>query len=487
MPTDVNNDPFFDNIGDWTTISQTCGDFGNGSRSGDCGPYLAWETSTINARIVFYPPTNTSFLTMYGTLGPGYGPFMVEPSIPQPYFYDNVSFPTASPWLQMDVPMYFMTLDPRLSWTINIDFLGSDSEYFDLTRIVCLITIGYVYKLLATDSSGSTDYYNPVNRPYNYGSNNAGQIAGIVIGCVAFLVLCGVGFWWWRRRRRHRREAELSEKGQSGRKRTVGQEVKGEGSSSPASIFEIDGDTESSADLGTTVTPLPLPSGSTTYERQTRSTPLSPTGQRSDHSEMKQNDTVPPLKLALMQQGPLTQGPSLSRDASSPRLSEEPPRLPPLKLALMTGPPLGPSSAVDNSPQSMTSTHVGTPTTSMSTTSLIGTLKSARSQSQLRPQQQHVVTEEQDAGPVPNPQPEPEVIEELIPPRYNPAWADQFTAGAAVTRVEETEGAAAVDATSVETAPAPDVTTASSPSNMPHESPSELANESPSGDSQPLL
>jgi hypothetical protein len=273
--------------------------------------------------------------------------------------------------------------------------------------------------------SGRTDY-TYITSPHDPSSRRrVGKIVGGAVGGAVggLLVLGGLAWFFMRRSRKRKREIDPGEKHLSspaGRRRAVGQLLPSESDS--LSVFEVHGPESVTDPNPSVITPLPRPKQakqakpaelSHVSHHQSPATQLS-TVQLLEHKMREARGAEVQRDVPSTPLSPTGAGQSVVRGAQS-----DPPTLPPLKLSLMTEDLMTSQGFAPLASHSPSSSAVGggSPLIPSPLTPAASYIPASSS----RPQQR-TVTEEEDAGRL------PALVEETIPPRYNPAWADEYTA-----------------------------------------------------------
>jgi hypothetical protein len=240
------------------------------------------------------------------------------------------------------------------------------------------------------------------------GQNLGAIIGGSVGGGVGLLLILAAVWYFWRRRKSRRlakeKESTLAET-----------ETKRLSPDDGPSFFDSTETPDSTyaTDLQRTIAGIPPAAHLTTAElvahkmNEARDASSTTTRQRSDPSTLLSPTSGGTFGPGTFGTDTFGGGTFLSGGGTL----IEPQTLPPLKLSLMTGSLAREASSL--------SPYQQAPLPSPMRTSPLRTSPRLAEPEELLPEHEATVTEEQDAGRVP--------ASETVPPRYNPAWADDYT------------------------------------------------------------
>ncbi|WVQ96185.1 hypothetical protein IAU59_003288 [Kwoniella sp. CBS 9459] len=211
------NGLFGSSTGQWETGTQVGGVAGQ-----DPLPYNRLDTHTAGSQLIFQPPSNTSFIMLYGSVNFDHGAFSVSlstSSLPgvQVSGSDadgdggdgssststtvttiagtpaNQTLRGRSPWVSIDQVIYYASLDPSAQYVVTAENQAQGAQYLDVAKVVFVQATG-----------GSTDG--------DSSSSNAAAIAGGVAGGIAALGIAGILIWFFviKKRRQNRQKQEPS-------------------------------------------------------------------------------------------------------------------------------------------------------------------------------------------------------------------------------------------------------------------------------------
>ncbi|OCF38829.1 hypothetical protein I317_07371 [Kwoniella heveanensis CBS 569] len=211
------NGLFGSSTGQWETGTEVGGVAGQSAQ-----PYNRLDTYTAGSQLIFQPPSNTSFILLYGSVNFDHGAFSVSLStsnlpgvqvsgenaddgavgdgsssttttvttiggIPA-----NQTLRGGSPWVSIDQVIYYASLDPTAQYVVTVENQAKGKQYWDVAKVVFVQAQG---------GSNSGD-----------SSSNTAAIAGGVAGGVAALGIAGILIWFFvvRKKRQNRQKQEPS-------------------------------------------------------------------------------------------------------------------------------------------------------------------------------------------------------------------------------------------------------------------------------------
>ncbi|WVW86681.1 hypothetical protein I302_108735 [Kwoniella bestiolae CBS 10118] len=376
------NGLFSSSTGQWETAT-LLGGAGNQTQQ----TYNRLDTFTPASRLIFQPPSNTSFIVLYGSVNFDHDQFFVSltssnlPKVATSGALEDTTTTTttiggipstqefhgASPWVSTDQVLYYANLDVKSQYTVTVENQGQGRPYWDVSKVVFIQPQG--------GSAGGS-------------SSNTAAIAGGVAGGVVVLTLIAGLLWFFifrkkRDQRKRKQEANLYED----------------------KPFEIDpytphgeqsaGDAYANAASGghTPYDQTP-PSG---HHRDSTVTPLlmGSAGSPDPRSSYQSSGSYNPNRSSLPQSA---DGYGYYAPSSSVQTSQD-----------SGGTPSG---MVLHNPDQQN----GRPTSASGPPGGAGKARYTNNRRRSN------IIQEEDAGSVPNP-PHPPQEDTVIPPSYNPSWA----------------------------------------------------------------
>ncbi|WWC93029.1 uncharacterized protein L201_007993 [Kwoniella dendrophila CBS 6074] len=186
------NGMFSQSSGQWETATLVGGGGNQAMQT-----YNRLDSYTPGSKLIFQPPSNTSFILLYGSVNFDHGQFSVSLSstnlpnvatsggdgstttttttvggIPS-----NQNFWGGSPWISTDQVLYYANLDQKSQYTITVENQGQGKPYWDISKVVFVQAQG-----------GSNS---------NKNSSNTAAIAGGVAGGVVALALIAIVLWFF--------------------------------------------------------------------------------------------------------------------------------------------------------------------------------------------------------------------------------------------------------------------------------------------------
>ncbi|WVQ66504.1 uncharacterized protein L199_004685 [Kwoniella botswanensis] len=376
------NGVFSRSTGQWETATQI-----GGAGDQSIQTYNRLDSFTPGSKLIFQPPSNTSFIVLYGSVNFDHGQFSVSLStsnLPNVATSGDVQDTTTttttiggvpatqqfygtSPWVSMDQVLYYANLDTTAQYTVTVENQGQGRPYWDISKAVFIQPQG-------GKSSGSS-------------SNTAAIAGGVAGGVVALILMAGLlWFFVFRKKRdqlKRKQEANLYED----------------------KPFEIDpytphgdgsaGDAYANAASGGHTPFDHTPPSS--HQRDSTVTPLlmGSAGSPDPRSSYQSSGSYNPHQNSLPHSA---DGYGYYAPSSSIQTSQE------------TG---GDGMVLHNPDQAQSS--AGRPNSGVQGS------KARYSNNNERRRRSNIIQEE-DAGAVPHPQPAEEE-QTVIPPSYNPSWA----------------------------------------------------------------
>ncbi|GMK58116.1 hypothetical protein CspeluHIS016_0501480 [Cutaneotrichosporon spelunceum] len=411
---DMDPNPALEVLGRWKPAYTICGEMMNATwSSSSCAAYDTLVSSQPGASVAMQVPANASVAIVAGPVGSGYGDYTVVVDPVPPLAPANYSGNARRAWISPGNMLYYGSLDPAQRYTLRI-VARSGNVQWSAARFI--ITQGGA----------------PWSPPAGNGTGNGGTVGGgggeegekgnattskfpvgaVVGGIVGglLLLLLAAGLVWWRRR-----------KGTGPRKRR------------PVSKFEVDivDQTNQSGALGTyhamtdpvqanadmipdtsesRITPLPVPwpgdvvslsSGKSALSHSTgRYASLSADQHPSQSHGTQSHGQAFGVGGVYNSSAPSLQSSPVPHSAQS--LAHDYPPKSPFTDSAAPSPPT-PSAPAQTYPPSLAAALKKGPGPSLPP--------------QPRPQPQPaIVTQAEDGG---------RVVEEVVPPRYDPAWRDE--------------------------------------------------------------
>ncbi|CAK9783698.1 hypothetical protein CC85DRAFT_285549 [Cutaneotrichosporon oleaginosum] len=389
LDKDTNTNKELTVVGRWGESTTFCGSMQNETWSStNCVRWDSLGTEQNGASLAMRSPPNASIALLSGAVGSEHDAYTVVVDPAPPHSPPSVSGSAARAWMGPGNLLYYGSLDPTQRYNIRIQFVGKG--VLEWGRAHFIVTQGgEMWSPVLSGVDDSRGIETPADEQ-NRSNTPIGAIIGAVIGGLTLLLLLG-GIWW--RRRRRARSSENVPKAAIGKKWR-------------RSEFEVDvvDQTNQSGALGTylpmhdpvratadmlpdtaenRITPLPAPWPGDMVSQSSSGKGSSPTGS-APHGYAQSSQSA----LSLQPAPYAAQAPG-SAYSSSQSSHVYPPQKSP--FADPPGMALSPS----------TPTQAPYP---------IPPLKAA-----LLPPRPMIVTEAEDAG---------RIVEEQVPPRYNPAWAE---------------------------------------------------------------
>ncbi|BEI82293.1 hypothetical protein CcaverHIS002_0301610 [Cutaneotrichosporon cavernicola] len=416
-------------MGRWTPSWRICGDMENATMSSSsCSQYDTLITEQVSASVSMPVPINASIAMVSGAVGSDYGSYAVILDPAPPRGLANYSGNAKRAWISPGNVLYFGSLDPAQRYTLRIQYTGGGKLQWGLARFI-VAQGGAAWSppgggLKGGDGNG-TETGTGTGTGTDTGAGHAGSksdkpfpigpvVGGIVGGLAVILLIAGL--IWWRKRKRQ-------DHSYSGEKVSVGKKWRRRHSS--ISHFDIDvvDQTNQSGQVRTYhpadpfmtdenhITPLPVPwpgdlvsptasgSGSGGGKGSYPSSAYAAGGGSGSGMGSYPSSAYTTQSYTAQSHGGQTfdVGSVYNSNISQPPTHSYPPKSPFTDAAAApAAAPLSPVTPIQMYPPSPAKGPA------------------------LLPPRPSVVTQAEDGG---------RVVEEQVPPRYNPAWADDGPGG----------------------------------------------------------